>query len=174
MKQQRIAPALCLLLAFVSACSSEVGATPDASESSAKDPAAMVETMNLAIVDLMASPELDVERVEVQHVLIAFAGAARAKTSRLRPDAETLAAEIYCRLVDGEDIDMLMREYSDDTGAGIYVMHNGRGAPGEFARGQMAQGFGDVSWRLEPGQIGVAPFDQKESPFGWHVIKRLN
>jgi len=170
MKHQRFVPIAGLLLALLPACGSKSEAAPDGGA----DPAAMVETMNLAIADLMASPEKDVDRVEVQHVLIAFAGASRATTSRLRPDAEALAAEIYCRLVDGEDIDTLMREYSDDPGAGVYVMNDAGGAPGEFGRAQMAQGFGDVSWRLEPGQIGVAPYDPKKSPFGWHVIKRLN
>ena len=82
--------------------------------------------------------------------------------------------EIYSRLLSGEEIDALMREYSDDPGAGIYIMNQARPAPGEFARSLMAKGFGDVSWRLDVGEVGVAPFDPKTSPFGWHVIKRLN
>lgn len=37
----------------------------------------------------------------------------------------------------------------------------------------MVPGFGNVGWRLQPGEIGVAPYDAKKSPYGWHIIKRL-
>ena len=67
-----------------------------------------------------------------------------------------------------------MAEYSDDTGAGIYVVNQVRPARGEFARNMLAKAFCDVSWRLEVGEVGVAPYHPKESPFGWHVIQRLN
>lgn len=156
-------------LVFATSCGSEA-----AEPAPPADPAAQLETMRVAIAELMARPEKEVDAVEVQHVLIAFLGAERATTQRLRPDAEVLAAEIYCRLVDGEDIDELMREYSDDPGAGIYIMNQARPSRGEFARSLMAPGFGNVSWRLEVGEIGVAPYDPKQSPFGWHVVKRLN
>ncbi|MGE0552335.1 MAG: peptidylprolyl isomerase [Gemmatimonadales bacterium] len=49
------------------------------------------------------------------------------------------------------------------------------GAPGPdyYPRQGMAPAFGDVGWRLQVGQIGVAPFDPDKSPFGWHIIKRV-
>jgi len=130
--------------------------------------------MNLAIAELAARAEKDTDRVEIQHILIAFAGVPRVQATRLRPDAEVLAAELYCRLVDGEDIDELVREYTDDAPPGIYIMNSSVPARGEFARSQMVAGFGNVGWRLEPGEIGVAPYHPKDSPYGWHVIKRLN
>ena len=32
---------------------------------------------------------------------------------------------------------------------------------------------GNVGWRLKVGEIGTAGFDAKNSPYGWHIIKRL-
>jgi parvulin-like peptidyl-prolyl isomerase len=42
-----------------------------------------------------------------------------------------------------------------------------------FKRSGMVAAFGDVGWRLEVGEYGVAPFDARTSPYGWHIIKRL-
>ena len=41
-------------------------------------------------------------------------------------------------------------------------------------RGAMVAAFGDVGFALEPGEIGVAGFDADASPFGWHVIRRID
>lgn len=40
-------------------------------------------------------------------------------------------------------------------------------------RSAMVPAFGDVGFGLEVGDVGLASFDEKTSPFGWHVIKRL-
>lgn len=40
-------------------------------------------------------------------------------------------------------------------------------------RAAMVPAFGDIGFGLEVGEVGVATFDEKSSPFGWHVIKRL-
>ncbi len=40
-------------------------------------------------------------------------------------------------------------------------------------RGNMATGFGDLSFSLAVGEIGIAEYDPKTSPFGWHIIKRV-
>jgi parvulin-like peptidyl-prolyl isomerase len=37
----------------------------------------------------------------------------------------------------------------------------------------MVKGFSDVSFSLSPGNIDVARYDPKTSPYGWHIIKRL-
>ena len=42
-----------------------------------------------------------------------------------------------------------------------------------LSREQMVPAFGDVGFGLKVGEIGLAPFDPKTSPFGIHVIKRL-
>lgn len=42
-----------------------------------------------------------------------------------------------------------------------------------FPRAALVPAFGDVGFRLLPDEIGLAPHDERSSPFGWHVIKRL-
>jgi peptidyl-prolyl cis-trans isomerase B (cyclophilin B) len=43
----------------------------------------------------------------------------------------------------------------------------------QHKRSGLVPAFGDVGFTLEVGAVGLAPFDTKKSPFGWHVIKRL-
>ena len=114
-------------------------------------------------------------RVRVRHILIAFRGAQRSTQSRSKEEAEQLAAELYARLLAGEDMQALMKQYSNDSGGGDYKMDAGSGdmANGVYARGRMAGAFGDTGWRLEVDEIGVAPFDPVKSPFGWHIIQRV-
>ena len=37
----------------------------------------------------------------------------------------------------------------------------------------MVPAFGDVGFTLEVGGIGMAEFDEAASPFGWHIIRRI-
>ncbi len=43
----------------------------------------------------------------------------------------------------------------------------------EHSRAEMVKGFGDVSFSLAVGAIGMAEYDPQTSQFGWHIIKRL-
>ena len=134
-----------------------------------------VEIMNTAIAELQARAEHDAERVTVQHVLLSFEGCGTRATRR-RELAELLAAEVYCDAVfEGADFEGLMGKHSDDSGGGTYTMV-AAGVPatdGASSRDGMVPAFGDVGWRLEVGQIGVAPHDVAKSKFGWHVVKRI-
>lgn len=122
--------------------------------------------MKASIAALQARPELPVPSVEVQHILIAFKGAARSTATRSKEEAEKLAAEVYGRAVGGEDFTALMKQYTGDPGPGTYPMD-------QQSRKGMVAAFGNVAWRLQVGEIGVGPYDAKDSPFGWHIIKRL-
>jgi foldase protein PrsA len=118
------------------------------------------------------------ERVEVQHILISFKGASdRVLATRSKEEAETLAKELLFRARQGEDFDKMMREHSDDSGEGIYRMTNTGtqpdGSQGEMARHRMVKSFGDVSFGLEVGEIGMAAYHPMRSKYGWHIIKRL-
>lgn len=125
-----------------------------------------VEAMNDAILALQRRPEHGATRVEVQHVLVGYAGAPLQGVTRTVPEAERLAAEIYVEAVGGADFGDLVSRHTDDRAPGIYEMTT-------ESRRQMVQGFGDVAWRLQVGEIGVSPLHPQQSPFGWHVIKRL-
>ncbi len=117
-----------------------------------------------------------VERVEVQHILIGFEGSLPGKlVKRSQQEAEALAKTALERAQKGEPFEALVKELSDDQVPGIYGMSNLGVAPqgSEFPREQMVPSFGDAAFSLNPGEIGMAPYDSQKSPFGWHIIKRL-
>jgi len=116
---------------------------------------------------LLARPEQSVEKVTVQHVLLAFVGAKRGSESgRSLEEARTLTGDVLARARAGEDFTALMQKYSGDEGPGTYTLT-------QDDRDDYAEHFSDVSFRLQVGEIGVAPYHRVKSPFGWHVIKRL-
>ncbi|MBL8126752.1 MAG: peptidylprolyl isomerase [Thermomicrobiales bacterium] len=114
------------------------------------------------------------ERIEIQHVLISFAGTGT-RARRSQADAAELAATTLARANAGEDFDALVRELTDDSPPGIYRLSNNGVSPasGEYPRGRMVAAFGNVGFGLGVGEIGVADFDPRTSPYGWHIIKRL-
>jgi hypothetical protein len=67
--------------------------------------------------------------------------------------------------------------HTDDSPPGIYGLSNrgvvSAGPPREYPRDQMVPAFGDVGFKLQVGEIGVADYDARTSPYGYHVIKRV-
>jgi parvulin-like peptidyl-prolyl isomerase len=116
------------------------------------------------------------EKVTVQHLLISFKGRLPEKQiTRKRPEAEALARSLMERVRNGEDFDALVKQYTDDRYPGIYVIVND-GAPltsGTVPRDRMAMSFGDVAFSLEVGEVGMTKYHSFNSPYGWHIIKRL-
>jgi parvulin-like peptidyl-prolyl isomerase len=115
------------------------------------------------------------ERIEIQHVLISFAGTGT-KARRSQAEAAELAAATLARANAGEDFDALVRELTDDSPPGIYRLSNNGVSPasGEYPRNRMVAAFGNVGFGLGAGDIGMADFDPRTSPYGWHIIKRLS
>ena len=115
------------------------------------------------------------ERVRVAHILVAFRGASRSAATRTREEAEALAEDLLKRAKAGEDFDALMKEFSNDPGGGTYgLVNDGQApAPSYYPRRQMVPAFGNVGFKLRVGEVGMAPHDPTTSPFGWHVIKRI-
>ena len=117
----------------------------------------------------------ELERITLQHILISFAGAGTAAT-RTQEAAATLAAETLERARQGEDFGELVRALSDDADPGIYSLSNTGVSPRpgeEYPRDGMVPAFGDVGFGLDVGEIAMASFDPRASPYGWHIIKRL-
>lgn len=116
--------------------------------------------------------------ITVQHILIGFEGSVPGKgITRSKEEAAALANEVRARALDGEDFDVLVKEYTDDSHPGIYKMAN-TGLPGDrtaqvYPRAGMVPAFGDVGFPLDVGGIGMAAYDPQTSPYGWHIIKRL-
>ena len=119
-------------------------------------------------------PEVEPQHIQVQHILIAFAGSGT-RATRPKEEAKKLAYEVLERARKGEDFDALVKQYTDDSHPGIYGM-SGRGVakgPGEYERDGMVPAFGNVGFAISPGNIGMADHDPATSPYGWHIIKRL-
>ena len=116
------------------------------------------------------------QAVKVQHILVGFKGSVKGKTiERTKAEAQALAEKLVERARAGEDFDALVKQYTDDRYPGIYTLTNA-GAPrrsGAHTREQMVPGFGDVAFRLAVGEVGMASHHGVNSPYGWHVIKRL-
>ncbi|MDP1562778.1 MAG: peptidylprolyl isomerase [Pirellulaceae bacterium] len=117
--------------------------------------------------------------VKVQHILIGFQGSVpRKDIKRTMAESGQLAQELLAKAKEGADFGDLVKEHTNDSAPGIYFMaDNGVDAmlfPGEvFNRSDMAKSFGDVSFQLKVGEVGLAEYNVLHSPFGWHIIKRL-
>ena len=124
---------------------------------------------------LFAQEESEPDKVKVQHILISFKGKSGRYIDRSKQEAQARAAEVLERARAGDDFSALVKEFSDDAFPGIYLMAN-RGIealPGEEGRYDMVKSFGDVSFSLDVGEVGFAEYHATRSPFGWHVILRL-
>lgn len=120
----------------------------------------------------------DVQHIKVQHILVGFKGSLPGKPiERSKEEAEKLAKDILAKAKDPKvDFGALVKEYTDDQAPGIYGMSN-IGVPPqgeEFPRDQMVPAFGDVGFKLQVGEVGLAEYDQQKSPYGFHIIKRIN
>lgn len=126
---------------------------------------------------LVESPD----RVVVDHILI---GVKHPRLPKGLPVSEAgpLAADVREQLEAGGDWAELKERYSQDRppngrARGPYPMFDDLarvpGRQGEAPRSQMAKAFGDVAFGLRVGEIGVANYHPQDSPFGWHIIKRV-
>jgi len=134
-----------------------------------------LEQLRNDIKEVAARDERTDDTIEVQHLLVAHKDAGIGGVTRSMAEAEKLTAELYAKIKDGADFDALVKEHTDDSHPGIYGMTMvGQGNRNEnvYARKGMVAAFGDVGWRLDVGEVGVAPYDSGTSPYGWHIIKR--
>jgi hypothetical protein len=117
---------------------------------------------------IMAKPEQQVDAVKVSHVLIAFVGAKQgSEAGRDFGQARELAMDVLARARKGEDFAELMKKYPADSGGGTYRITQAERGSG------YVRSFGDVAFRLAVGEVGLATYHRSKSPFGFHVIKRL-
>jgi len=114
--------------------------------------------------------------VVVQHILIGFDGSVHGKEiGRSKRQAKELAESLLQRAQDGEDFDALVKKYTDDRYPGVYKISNTDAPllPDAIERKGLVPGFGHVSFRLQIGEIGLVKYHAGNSPFGWHIIKRI-
>lgn len=117
------------------------------------------------------------QHIVVQHILIGFQGSVKGKNiTRSKDEAQALAEKLFAQAKAGADFDQLVKDNTDDRPPGIYALANAGAKPGsskEYPRTQMIPAFGDVGFKLQVGEIGLASYDPTASPYGWHIIKRL-
>ena len=100
------------------------------------------------------------------HILVAYAGAMRAKpeVTRTKEEARAKAEELIARLQkDPSQFEELARTESDGPSGPQ------GGSLGTWSKGQMAPAFEHAVDSLEVGAITDAPV---ETPFGYHIIRR--
>ena len=100
---------------------------------------------------------------------------ARASARHILVEKEEMCEELKTQIEAGGDFDALVKEYTNDSFPGIVTIKN-RGVAhgrGEYPRDGLASRFSDVAFSLEVDEIGLANYHAGTSPYGWHVIKRL-
>ena len=114
--------------------------------------------------------------IVVQHILIGFKKSIPNKQlERTKKDARALAEELLQRASDGDEFAPLVEEYTNDSYPGIYKLSNTKAPllPDARQRKEMVSAFGNTAFRLEIGEVGMAKYNSMTSPYGWHIIKRL-
>jgi peptidyl-prolyl cis-trans isomerase A (cyclophilin A) len=136
------------------------------------------QTLKPPVKILYAARVTGPERLAVQHVLIAFKGSIpEPKVTRTKEEAQALAEKLFAQAKKGGDFDTLVKANTDDEYPGVYAMTNFGIPPDkerkEYSRGGMVRAFGDVSFGLGVGDVGLAVYDPLVSKYGWHIIKRV-
>ena len=111
----------------------------------------------------MVFKRVELELIEVRHILISYQGAHGSTQTRTREEARDLAEQVLRMAKKGEDFALLAREYSDSTSA------KEGGRIGEIARGMAVPAFDHAAFSLEVGGVS----DVTLSPSGYQIIKRI-
>jgi len=106
------------------------------------------------------------EEISAQHLLVMYQGAKSAGRAikRSKDEARIRATEALDAIKRGQEFDKVVSAYTDEPGGAAR-----RGSLGRFSRDKMVKAFADAAFALKVGEISPVV----ESPFGFHVIRRL-
>lgn len=110
----------------------------------------------IKLLDKKGGTSVLVKQHKASHILIT------PSEIRTEKQAEALIRKLHARLVKGDDLGVLAKEFSDDPGSAI-----GGGDLGWVSKGDMVPAFESTMLATPVGQISQ-PFRSK---FGWHVLK---
>ena len=115
----------------------------------------------LAPSDLAAQPL----EISARHLLVSYKGGLRASPGigRSKLEAKARAEEAQKRAAAGDDFVALVKQYSDEPGAG-----DRGGDLGKFDRSSMVPAFANAAFALKVGEVSAVV----ETQFGFHVILR--
>jgi parvulin-like peptidyl-prolyl isomerase len=104
--------------------------------------------------------------IEAAHILIMYVGSDRAPASVTRTKEEALKEikDVLKQIKDGADFGEMAKAHSD----GPSKVKGGM--LGKFSRGSMVKPFEDAAFSLKKGKVS----DVVETPFGFHIIKRVS
>jgi len=105
------------------------------------------------------------DKIHAAHILLMYKGSMRAPEDITRTKEEALQEiqKILDKVKAGGDFAELAQHYSDCPSS------SKGGDLNEFGRGVMAKPFEDAAFKLKIGEMS----DIVETPFGYHIIKRL-
>ena len=116
--------------------------------------------------------------ITVQHCLIGFRGSVPGKPiNRSKEEARALATQLLADVKAGANFEEVIRKNTNDSPPGIFKMANyGKMTTGKgmYDRDGMVPAFGNTGFPLQVGEFGLAEYDSRQSPFGWHIIKRID
>ena len=138
----------------------------------AEPPVALPEVLALRarIAELAARPEVADERILIEHALVRAPAAGTPEFGA----AELQAARLFAALEAGAELQAALRAHADTTAQlGVHGMTAGEPTGGYIPRALFVPAFGDAAWRLAPGELGAVAPDPVRSPYGWHLLRRL-
>lgn len=104
-------------------------------------------------------------QIHAAHILLMYKGSMRAPAQivRTKEEALTQAQDLLTRIKEGTEFSQLAQMYSDCPSS------KRGGDLGFFGKDQMVKEFEDAAFALKKGQVS----NIVETPFGYHIIKRL-
>jgi hypothetical protein len=124
-----------------------------------------------------AAATLSPGRVTVRQLLVTFQGAKGAAVARTREEAEALAARLEREARAGADFEALAREHND--GGTLFPARFSAvegaidAAPDDFRRANLPRGLARAAFDLAVGEIALVEYHEEDSPFGWHLVLRV-
>jgi hypothetical protein len=130
-------------------------------------PAEPAEPLQVESTDIM-SREPVTQAAQVRHILIGWADIAgprsdRRAYDRTREEADRLALDLLRRVRNGENMEAMMSEYSEDPGSA----QTGEPYPVR-PQSDFVPEFEALALRLNVGEAGIC-----KTQFGYHIMKRI-